>query len=436
MRLFLINIFLLCCLIAQSQNSIQFKSLDEVFAYADSHSSTFKTAAQQSILAKYQTLAAKLAQFNFQGNVVFSSTDNTTLPVSYIPAEIFGGPAGSFKQITLGQQYVSLVNINPQFDILSPYAAAKVKVSKAYEKLTEVNNLLTKKSLYESVAAAYCNILSYQWQIKVTQKSLANADTLVQIMQKKQLAGIARAQDVNNALANQLNTQDKLQQLEILLAQQYNSLKILCDIDVATAVAIGNTEKPIVYFDVTLAATGHLQQSQNEWQKKYEVADWLAAKKFYMPALSAVGNLAWQQNSNKQFYDNSRWNGSNYIGLKLTIPIVPDANKLATVKYDRINIAMADINLQHAILEDSINNQQLQLDYKKAFKSYELAEKIELLKEDTYTKNLNIYKEGILSATDLINSFIDLLNSSLNTVSQLANSEYSKSKIIINNTVK
>ena len=436
MRLLLINILLLFCCIAQSQNTIQFKLLDEVFAYSDSHSSNFKTATQQSILAKYQTLAAKLAQWNFQGNAVFSSTDYTKLPVSYLPAEIFGGPAGSYKQITLGQQYVSLLNITPQIDILSPYASAKVKASKAYEKLTNVNNQLSKKSLYESVASAYWNIISYQWQITITQKSVANADTLVQIIQQKQQAGIARSQDVNNAVANQLTIQDKLQQLEVQLAEQYNSLKILCDIDAATPVMITNTERANARFDATLAATGHLQQSQNELQKKYEEADWYAARKFYLPTLSAVGNVSLQQNSNKQFYDNSKWNGSNYIGLKLTIPIVPDATKFATVKYDRIDIAMENINLRHAVLQDSINNQQLQLDYQKTFKSYELAGKIELLKEDTYTKNLNIYKEGILSTTDLVNSFIDFLNSSLNTASQLANSEFAKSKIFINNTVK
>jgi OMF family outer membrane factor len=160
------------------------------------------------------------------------------------------------------------------------------------------------------------------------------------------------------------------------------------------------------------------------------------AKKWFMPTLSLVGNLAWQQNSNTQFYDNSIWNNSNYVGFKLIIPIVPDANKIATAKYGHINMVIADINMNHAALQDSINNEQLLLDYKKSFRTYELDGKIETLKGDNYQKNLDIYKEGILSATDLINSFNDWLNSGLNTVAQLANTEYAKSKIAINNFLK
>jgi outer membrane protein TolC len=435
-RLFVIQILLVITFAADAQGELKFQSLQEVFAYADSHSSTFKNATQQSILAKYQTLAAKLAQWNFKSDASFSSIDNTKLPVSYLPGEIFGGPAGTFKTITLGQPYVSTLNIAPQIDVLNPYNMARIRVAKAYEKVTDVNNLLSKKSLYESLAGTFYNILSYQWQIKVTQKSLLNLDTLVSILQQKQQAGIARMQDVNNVVANQFTTRDKLQQLGVMLAQQYNSLKILCDIDAVMPVLINAADPSMTAFDGSLAASGHLQQTQTELQKKYEEEDYRAAKRYYMPTVSAVGNLLWQQNSRKQFYDNNTWVSSNYIGFKILLPLVPDANKFATVKYDRINLVIADVNLKHAILQDSIDNEQLKLDYQKAFNSYDIAGKIDALRQDSYQKNLDIYKQGILSATDLLLSFNDWLNSSLNTVAQLANSEYAKSKININNTVK
>src|SRR5450432_1475327 len=124
-RLFVIQILLVITFAADAQGELKFQSLQEVFAYADSHSSTFKNATQQSILAKYQTLAAKLAQWNFKSDASFSSIDNTKLPVSYLPAEIFGGPAGTFKTITLGQPYVSTLNIAPQIDVLNPYNMAR-----------------------------------------------------------------------------------------------------------------------------------------------------------------------------------------------------------------------------------------------------------------------------------------------------------------------
>jgi OMF family outer membrane factor len=435
MRSIIILLLISCYTAATAQNNINFTSLSEVFSYADAHSNTFKDAGQQKLLAKYETLAAKLNQFNVKADANLAVTDNLKLNVSFIPAEIFGGTPGTFKTVTFGQQYINVLNVSPQFDILNPYNMALVKVAKTNESLTAVTNLLNKKSLYESIAAAYYNILSFQWQVTVTQNSLANADTLTKIMVDKQQSGIARQQDVNNAKANQLAIADKLQQLQIQLQQQYNSLKVLCDINENNTVTITD-ETVVTGFDNNLAATGNLLQQQYEWQQRYQEANLRAGKKWYMPTLSFVSQFAWQQNSNKYFVNNSQWYNANYVGVRLTMPIIPDANKIAAVKYDRIYAQIAGNDAQHAALQDSINNTQAQLDYKKTYNSYQLAQQVEILKEDSYRKNLDIYKEGILSATDLLISFNDWLNSSLNTVAQKANSEYNKSKLIINNTVK
>lgn len=436
MRHLFIYCLFVCPLALPAQATLSFHSPGDVFNYANDHSATFKNANQQTILAKYETLAAKLSQWNVQGDATFTATDNTKLPTNFLPAQIFGGEPGKYQPITLGQKYVSTVAFNPQIDLLNPYAAAKIKLARSNEQLTNLNNLLNKKSVYESIAAAYYNIQTYHWQLNITRQSLLVADTLTQIMRNKQQQGIARSQDVNNAQANQLATQDKLQQLEVQLAQQYYSLKLLCDINPDTLVAITDTIRPEPSFDAAMIPTGHLQQQQVLQQQKYQEADLSVEKKWFMPTLSFVGYLAWQQNTNNSFFDNTRWLGTNYVGLKLKMPLLPDANKVAAVKYARINLAVATTNAQHAALQDSISNRQLGLDYQKAYNSYQLAMKVEQLKRDSYYKNLNIYQEGILSATDMLNSFNDWLNSSLNTVSQLAGSEYQKTKIQINNTIQ
>ncbi len=419
-----------------AQDSLSFRSLQDVFDYANAHSYTFKNASQQNILAKYQTLATKLSQWNLKGDANFSLTDNTKLQTNFLPAEIFGGQPGTFKSIRFGQQYVSNINIAPQIDLLSPYAIAKVKVSKANEQLTEVANLLNKKDLYESVAAAYYNILSYQWQIDITQKSLVNQDSLVFFVQQRHKEGIVRDQDVSDMVSNHLATEDKLQQLQVQLEQQYNSLKLLCDIDAGTPISIPHTDAPVANPDLSLNAGGRLLTRQGKVQQDYQAALLKADKKWFFPTITGFGSLGWQQNSNTRFFDKSTWYGTNYVGLRVSVPILPDANKIAAVKYDRINNQIAANNYEHAVLQDSINNRQLVLDYQKAFKSYDFASRIAILKEDTYYKNVGIYKEGILSATDLLINFNDWLNSGLNAASQLAGSEYAKAKISIKNTVQ
>ncbi|MFD2146177.1 hypothetical protein [Mucilaginibacter antarcticus] len=102
------------CFSPHAQGKIIFRSIEEVLIYADTHSSVFKNATQENILSKYQTLAAKLAVWNLKSDANFSATDNTKLGTTFIPAEIFGGPPGTFQKVTFGQQYVSNLNITPK----------------------------------------------------------------------------------------------------------------------------------------------------------------------------------------------------------------------------------------------------------------------------------------------------------------------------------
>ncbi len=432
---FLILLWFLGSRPIQAQEVITFPSLDAVFAYADSHSSPFKNATQQTILSKYQILAAQLGKWNVQGKANFTLTDNTKLTTNFIPAEVFGGPAGTFQKVTFGQPYVSNLIVAPQIDILNPYAAAQVKLARTNEQLTATSNLLTRKNLYESIAGAYYNMLSYQWQMAVTTTSVANADTLVRILLDKQKEGIVRPQDVNTAVASRLTLVNKLQQLAAQREQQASNLKILCDIDPDISIVITGPEPPQA-FDGALTASSDLLQRQSQGQIDYSEASLSASRKWYLPTVSVLGNLGWQQNTNNHFFDNSAWFSNSYVALRVTLPLLPDVTKMAAVQYDRINSTIARNNWQHTRLQDATNNRQLQLDYQTAYASYQLLAQIESLQKDSYTRNLNIYKAGVLSLTDLLISFNAWLNSSLNTVTQSATTEYAKSKINISNTVK
>lgn len=429
-------LFGMLTMIGNAQESITFATYTEAFSYAENNSFAFRNATQQSISAKYRTLAAKLGMFNLKGAGSLTLTDNTKLNVNFIPAELFGGPEGTYRAITFGQKYTGNVLFEPQIDLINPYAMAQVKIAKANEQLTKINNLLNKKAVYESISAAYHNILSYKWQIDVTSKSLSSAETLLLFVENKKTEGIARSQDVNLALSNQLIIEDKLQQLQIQQEQQYNSLKILCDINPEASVIISSNEiqNDALYFPIT--ADGDLLQRQGEWQTKYQKALLRADKRWRYPTLNFFSSFGWQESSNVRFFQSGNWLASNYIGIKLSIPLLPEITKIAAVKYDRINLEIAENYWNHSKLQEQINNNQLELDYKKASESYLIATRVEALSKDSYQKNLNIYREGLISATDLINSFDQWLNSSLNKAALLASVGYAESRIIISNSIK
>lgn len=426
----LINQFLI------AQNKLIFNTVDSLFRYAENQSIAIKTGEQQVLLAKWQKISAQAGLVNFRMQTSFSLTDNVKLPVTYFPAEAFGGEPGTFKEVTTGQQYMGNINFAPQIDLINPVSWAKLKSAKINQELTNVNNLIVKKSLFESISAGYYNIISLKEQIVISRKNLYTADTLQIIMQNKYTEGIVRQQDLNDATINKLALEDKLNQLKISLNQQYYALKILCDIPQNEDIIITETANYEQQFNIGLHTDNQLQHKSSLLKSGLAKEDLRANRLAQYPTVSIVAYDGWQQNSRNQFFDsNSNWVNSQYIGLRLSMPF-PDINRFTLTKTANINKTISELDAEHSKHQNDIANIQLNLDYEKAYSQLNTTKQIFLLKEENYQMALNQFNASILPSDKLLIAFNDMLASRLNYSAALANLLYAKSKIEINNSIK
>ena len=180
-----------------AQEVKQFASVQEIFTYAKQNNLIFKTNLLQSQLADLTAKAAIGNVFNPKIPVSYQAIDNTKMQVSFLPAEIFGGPSGSFKEVQFGQQYNATLSIQPQFEILNVAAWQQIKSAKINQALTENNNKLNEQKLFENINAVYYNILSLQAQAEVLQENLKIATDIKTIVQNRLQEGIARKQELN-----------------------------------------------------------------------------------------------------------------------------------------------------------------------------------------------------------------------------------------------
>ena len=437
MKQFLIIVgFLLINQFSNAQNKLVFKTLDSLFEYAENHSISIKTGEQQVLLAKWQKISAQAGLVNFKMQTSFSLTDNVKLPVTYFPAEAFGGEPGTFKEVTTGQQFIGNFNFAPQIDIINPVSWSRLKSAKINSQLTDVTNLMVKKSLFESISASYYNIISLKEQIEITQKNLYTADTLQMIMQNKYTEGIVRQQDLNDATINKISLKDKLTQFEISLNQQYYALKVLCDIPQDTDILL--TENTIYNqpFELNLQTNNQLEHKSSLLKADLAKEELRANRLAQYPTVSIVAYDGWQQNSKIQFFDpNNNWINAQYIGLRLSMPF-PDINKFTLTKSAKINKTISELDAEHTKLQNDVTNIQLSLDYEKAYSQFKTANQIFLLKNENYQMALNQFNESILSSDKLLIAFDAMLASQLSYSAALANLLYTKSKIEINNLIK
>lgn len=424
---------LLCTIFAaKAQQTIRFSNPNEVLAFATQHSIALKSGNAQIALAKYQTYYAKINRFNPRANVGYAMTDNLQLPVNFLPAEVFNGPAGTFKEAKFGQQYIQNLSITPQVDLINHAAWAKLESFKTGESLSEINQKLIRKTLSESVVAVYFNIVSLQEQIKILNQTLQNADSVMQIVQQKHIQGIVRSQDVNNATVNKLMIQDRIQQLHNSIELQYNLLKSLCDIPASTEILIENQYS--ASSENMTVLTNSLKSQQAALQVNYAKNELKVNQFSYYPTLSFIGNWALQENSNNHFFDGkARWISQSYVGLRLNFAI-PDANKYAQTKLVKTNLQIVELNVQKQEIQQSFEQKQLQLEWEKALAGEQISAKILGLKNDTYQKNFNLFKQDIYPTENLLLSFNDVLNATLSQQVAKVQTAFQKEKININNT--
>ncbi len=416
---------------SRAQEKKVFSNLNEVLNLAHEKNYVFQNAALQSKLAELTRKTAIGNVINPRIPASMQLIDNTKQQILFLPGDIFGQP-GTFREVTTGQKYSALINLQPQFDLFNFASISQLKSAKINQQLTENQNKINEQNIYNQINTIYFNILSFKGQIEIVRKNLASADTILRITQNRFKENVGRKQNVNEAEVNVISLKNNLEQLLFNVKIQEESLALFFENSIYPSLS----EKVWAYDNVasSLTTNNTLQQENSNLQLKMMQQDISVAKAQNWPTLSFISSLNWQNLSRDFFYDgNSTSFSYNYIGLKLSMDLPTTVTKLANIKNKQFQASILKTNAQHALEETATKNRALVLDYEKALSQLQNFKKIALLKEDTYKKTFNQYQENIISLDDLLISYNNMLAAQLNVVSALASIGYAKSKIDINN---
>jgi outer membrane protein TolC len=429
------KIMVIIALAAQASHSQpSFTSLDSVYLYASVHSAASRNSSDQVLLAKKTKAAAVANVISYRSPVSFSATDNLLLPVNFLPAEAFGGAPGTYRQVTLGQEYVSNFNINPQVDLINPYNIARVKSAEANLRLAEINSVITERGLREAIASAWFNISSIDAQLLLLKKNKNLADSLHLILKNKAAEGLLRQQDVNGARVSSIAISEKILQLALARDQQLSALMTLCEIPADRTLQVSPAQpRP----KAPGAVPGGISSRQALLQEELATAELRTSQASFFPVLSLVYYQSWQKNSNTSFSDNAApWIRSKYIGLRITVPFPPEVSRLSQNYTNKISRRIAGVNSMHGKLQEEQHAKMLNAELEKSNASLMLAEETAALRKDSYEKALAQFSEGILPAELLLTSFADYVNSQVSVQAAKAALGFSNEKILLHNQYK
>lgn len=417
---------------AEAQQQKTFATINDVLLFAKNKNHQFKNADWQIKLAELTSKTAKINVFNPKIPTSVQALNNINQQVSFLPGQAFGQPEGTFKEVTIGQQYVSTFSIQPQFDIINLGNYAQINLAKTNQLLVENQNKINEQILYEKINNVYFNILSFNAQKEIITENIIIAKDILRIIQNKNKEGIARKQEVNEAEVNLIALEDKLEQIVINTDIQYQTLQLFLEqVENFTLTEnVWNYEKS----NEILVSTNSLLSQNAELQNKVTQQEYISLRYQNYPVLSFVSAFNWQNLSNDfSFAKNSNWINFNYVGLKLSYDLPTTITKYANIKSKKMQVEIAKNNETFSKKENENRNLQMSLEYQKAIKQKENLSKIYNLKKDTYEKNFNQFNENILSLDKLLISQNDMLVSKLNIAITLANIGFNKNKIEINN---
>lgn len=409
-------------------------SFDEFMNLANAKSLTIKSGEIQLTQSKKAKLAAIYGVIDPVGTLSSSFTNNTQLPVNLIPSEILGGQPGTFKEVKFGVQYNTNFNTYAEIKLLNLQGWENLKLSKLNIQLSESNNKLALKNLYDNSAIIFFNIATLQEQLKSTVQNRKGAEQLYLVTSNKYQAGLVNQQDVNESLVNRKSIEEQINQIQFLIQQQYIALKLLCDIPEEVQFKIGaELQNKILNVEVK---PNQILLNNAILNEQISLRNYNKAKYAFSPTVSVFASRQNQQfNTRATLFDkNVNWIPSNYVGLRLSIPF-PTAGSLAQSSKSKYDYLLAKNSIEHIKIQSKLNDSQLIIDYNKALSQRESNREIYRIRKDTYEKNMQNYEAGIISIETAIKSFTDMIGSQFNFISSEKLVDMYLTKIDINNKI-
>lgn len=348
--------------------------------------------------------------------------------VSLLPAEITGGPSGTFTPVTFGTKQNIGASITLKQLLFDGSYLVGLQASRTYLKISKQANEKTELLTREAVINAYGNVLVSENSISILEKNLK--------IIKKNLS------DVKKIYENGLNEQEDIEQLEITLGNlnsQLNSVRRMKNIaykmlnlslgnPIETELTLTETLDSLVKSNINLdivseefSISKHVDFKIAENDRESKRLLLKLEKSKALPTLSAFVNYGTQGYSDTFSFlkTEQEWFNSSLLGVSLNIPIFSSLGRSSKTKQAKIALENADIKLKETKQRLSLMAEKAKSDYQLSIENYSTAKKNVGLAERIENKQRIKFFEGLSSSFDLLQAQNQLYSQQQNYIQSM-----------------
>jgi len=370
-------------------------------------------------------------------------TNNLQLMTTLIPAEFFGGEAGTYLPVKFGTQHNASANIIAnQLLFNGPYIVG-LQAASTYKDLTQRNLNKTEADLKEAVAQSYYSILLSEANRDAFSKNLKTMRERLEETKALFENGFREETDVNQIQISVSRLENEYIAAKQMVEMSYRFLVYRMGYGLDSNIVITESLDEIIggltkdLLQQTFNVTKHYDYEILNTQEKLAFLQVKMNKFEYLPTISAYINhqqIAMRNSFN--FADpNENWYPATMLGFKLDIPIFSSGMKRAKIGQSKVELEKArnmKSDLSNAL---ELQVQQARINFRTAYQKY-LNEKSNIdLSQKIFDRTSIKFKTGLVSSLEMtiateqltgaqtgyISTMVELLNAKLALEKSLGN---------------
>lgn len=325
----------------------------------------------------------------------------TDQPYQLMPATVFGGTSGTFKEAQFGVPHNINTTLQLTMPIYNPQVYGAIKTTKIASEITELQYEKTEEQVYFEVSNLYYNAQILAHQLIFVDSNLVNTSKLLQNIQllKEQL--LAKGTDVNKVQLQlaQLSTQKEL--IRSKYEQVMNALKFTMGVPFNQIIQIDEVIRFQSRNDHIATSTVDFRVA--EAQKRLLLSELNTLRFSLLPTISIYGTFGKTGfGYDKKPNDFLKFYPIGFAGIQLSYPLFNGTVTKRKINQKKIEIHNSDLQLGLITEQNNMQVENARQQKIVAQKSVETTQ-IQISQAQTiYTQTLLQQKEGTASLTEVL----------------------------------
>ena len=424
--------FILCAVLILTVNAEAQNKTKQVYAFSLEECVTF--AKNNNVQVKNSLLAieAQIQTNREIGAAAFPTigtnagvNDFIKIPTSLLPAQIFGGAAGTYIPVQFGTKYNANYGINFQQLLFDGQVFVALKARASSLQWQKKNAALTEEAIKTNIYKIYYQLSASKTQLNILDANIERLSKLAHDAEVMYKNGFAEKLDVDKVSVQLNNLQTEKIKANNSVAIGFMGLKMLMGMPVNDSLALTEVidEKSLdkdvlVENDFQYGVRKDFQYlSETKKLTEFNVKRYQLG---YLPTISFSGSTSKNALRTKfDFFEGGSWFNTTMISLNINLPLFNGFARDARLK--KTKIELQQIENQLGGLKNNIDNEitQAKLNYMSSVATMQFQKKNMQLAETVYQQTKKKFETGTGSNTEISASQADLVTAQNNYMNAL-----------------